>query len=150
MGSQYLPPANEVWGKVMFLQVSVCPQEGGIQGVSIQVLESGGGPLSGSRRSPSGSGGGSSSGSGGGVSVGVRSTSGRYTSYWSDSCLPCIYTAAYENIDLNTTMICSYFENQSAYTTMLAILWWWSFWRNHKVHLYGHQFTYQRAMHEAK
>ena len=38
------------------------------------------------------------------------------------SCLPCIYTAAYENIHLNTTMICSYFENQSAYTTMLAIL----------------------------
>ena len=22
----FLPPANEVWGKVMFLQVSVCPQ----------------------------------------------------------------------------------------------------------------------------
>ena len=26
---KFLPPANEVWGKVMFSQVFVCPREGG-------------------------------------------------------------------------------------------------------------------------
>ena len=30
----YLPPANEVWGKAMFLQVSVCPQGGSLYDVT--------------------------------------------------------------------------------------------------------------------
>ena len=32
-----LPPANEVWGKVVFLQVSVCPQGGGLSMMSLPV-----------------------------------------------------------------------------------------------------------------
>ena len=28
--SQFLPPANEAWGKVISLQASVCPQRGGV------------------------------------------------------------------------------------------------------------------------
>ena len=38
---QLLPPANEVWGKVMFSQVFVCPQWG--RGVCIQWGQPGGG-----------------------------------------------------------------------------------------------------------
>ena len=29
-GKEFLPPANEVWGKVMFLHLTVCPQMEGV------------------------------------------------------------------------------------------------------------------------
>ena len=56
-----LPPANEVWGKVVFLQVSVCPQGGGLSMMSLPVWLTGpmlrgggGGALPGSMFLPGG------------------------------------------------------------------------------------------------
>ena len=61
---EFLPLANEVWGKVMFLHLSICSQ-GGLH------LEGGlGRPSIGYNR--------------------IRSTSGRYASYWNAFLLPFI------------------------------------------------------------
>ena len=55
----FLPPANEVWGKVIFSQSSVCPQEEGGVVMSLPVMDS---------TLP--------------LQYGVRWKSGRYASYW--------------------------------------------------------------------
>ena len=69
---QYLPPANEVWGKVICLQACVCPQRGmpasgGVPGPGGPALEGVGGAWSGGAWSGAWSGGAWSGGPGLGV-----------------------------------------------------------------------------------
>ena len=96
---RFLPPANDVWGKVIFSQVCLIPSVHGggvcIQGVCIQGglhlrgLHLGGSASRGSASGGSASGGSASSG----VCIwgvgrtplgyyGIQSTSGLYASYW--------------------------------------------------------------------